>query len=43
MKDAVRRELVMRGGFAGILMMAHLWAEDQFQQFNNIRYLLSPA
>jgi len=39
MKDKIRRELVMWGGFAGVLMIGHLWAEDMWQQFNNVKYI----
>ena len=39
MTDPIRRELMMWGGLAGALFLGHLWAEDLWQQFNNIRYL----
>ncbi len=44
--NPAKRELLTWGGFAGALVLAHLWAEDLWQQFNNIHYLetrLRPA
>jgi hypothetical protein len=39
MKDKIRRELVLWGGFAGVLLLGHFWAEDLWQQFNNVKYI----
>jgi hypothetical protein len=39
MKDRIRRELTLWGGYAGILIFGHVWAENLWQQYNNIRYI----
>jgi hypothetical protein len=38
-ENMIIREVLIWGGFAGALVLAHLWAEDLYQQFNNVRYL----
>jgi hypothetical protein len=38
-KTPIKRTILLWGGFAGALLLAHLWAEDLWQQFNNIRYI----